>query len=478
MPRFHADRVSVQHQEGEKRRTDPAANRRCWLKLLCAGWLMLAVMGLPGVAAAADETTWQAGFARIAITPDEPIFLSGYGGRDHPAEGKIHDLYARSAAFRDPSGKTAVFVALDLVGVPLALVEPVARHVQDRYGIDRGGLMVTCSHTHCGPALDDELTHMMDLAMSDEDWRKVRQYQRTLNARVMRVIDQAMAGLQPVRLAYGHGRCGFAANRRPPIGVGPYDHDVPVLAAWDRQGKLRGVVFGYACHATTLSFYKWCGDWPGFAALDLEDRHPGAVALFFAGCGADQNPLPRRSLELAQKYGRMLALAVEEVLEGRMRPIRGRLGTAFRTVELEFAVIPSRDELERQLHEGNRYEKARAPLLLAELEKTGRIRSSYPYPIQVWRMGDELLWVALGGEVVVDYALRLKRELGASTTFVAGYANDVMAYIPSERVLAEGGYEGGGSMIVYQLPGPWKSGLEDRIVATVREMAASLKPAH
>jgi len=79
-----------------------------------------------------------------------------------------------------------------------------------------------------------------------------------------------------------------------------------------------------------------------------------------------------------------------------------------------------------------------------------------------------LKWVFLGGEVVVDYALRLKRELSPHTTWVAGYANDVMAYIPSRRVLLEGGYEGGGAMVYYGLPSAWTVEVEKQIVARVR----------
>ena len=66
--------------------------------------------------------------------------------------------------------------------------------------------------------------------------------------------------------------------------------------------------------------------------------------------------------------------------------------------------------------------------------------------------------------MVVDYALRLKRELGPRT-WAMGYANDVMAYIPSKRVLLEGGYEGGGAMVYYGLPTVWSAEVEEKIMA-------------
>jgi hypothetical protein len=221
-----------------------------------------------------------------------------------------------------------------------------------------------------------------------------------------------------------------------------------------------------------LSFFQWCEDYAGFASLDLEAKFPKSVALFFSGCGADQNPLPRRKVELAQKYGRMLSTAVRKVADGEMTPIHRNIKTAFRNIDLAFDDIPPKAAWERELKTGNRYQQARARLLLDEIAANGSLKKTHPYPIQVWNLGGEITWVALGGEVVVDYSLRLKRELGKQTTWVAGYANHVMAYIPSERILKEGGYEGGRSMLYYQLPAHWKPGLENQIVETVRDLAA------
>lgn len=417
---------------------------------------------------------WQAGFAKTVITPKKSMWLSGYGARTKPSEGKIHDLYARAAALRDPRGNTVVMLAADLIGIPQQMAEIVGEAVHDRHGIERSDLMLTSSHTHCGPALDQPLSHM--LAMTEEDWTQVRQYQEDLNAKVIDVIGRAIENLQPARLSTGTGEVGFAANRRPPRGEGPVDHDVPVLRiTTPDESELLGVIFGYACHNTTLNIDKWCGDYAGFAALYLEDRHPGCTALFFSGCGGDQNPHPRRKLELAEKYGRLLGVAVEDVLDSQTTPLAGPVVTAFRTIDLEFESVPGKRELTDDLDSDNRYRRQRARYLLDKWERQGELAGSYPYPIQVWQFGDRLTWVALGGEVVVEYSLRLKRELGRQRTWVTAYANDVMAYIPSEKVLQEGGYEGASSMIVYQQPSTWEPGLEDQIVQTVQDMATALR---
>jgi hypothetical protein len=207
----------------------------------------------------------------------------------------------------------------------------------------------------------------------------------------------------------------------------------------------------------------------------LEETNPGTVALFWAGCGADQNPLPRRTVELAEEYGHQLAQAVTEVLVGKMQPVGGTFATAYAEIDLVFAELPSREKLQDTLANGNNFEQGRAKLLLQQWEASGRLAPAYAYPVQTWRVGDGPTWVILGGEVVVDYAIRLKSDAGADRTWVAGYANDVMAYIPSLRVLREGGYEGGGAMTYYGLPSAWSEDVEEQIVQEVGRQIESLK---
>jgi hypothetical protein len=71
----------------------------------------------------------------------------------------------------------------------------------------------------------------------------------------------------------------------------------------------------------------------------------------------------------------------------------------------------------------------------------------------------------------VDYALRLRREFAGKRIWIAGYSNDVFAYVPTERVLAEGGYEGGEAMMYFGLPGPFQPGLEQRVIDAVKRLA-------
>ncbi len=443
--------------------------------------LMFAEVSTP----AARAADWKAGTAKRNITPAHFMWMSGYGGRNKPAEGKATDLWAKALALEDPQGQRGLLITLDLVGIDRDLSAAVCRDIQQKFRLPRAGIILSTSHTHCGPVVGTNLGSMYFL--DDKQQQLVKDNTARLHRDLVEVAGEALQALQPARLAWGIGQATFAVNRRnnkePDVPKlreagqlkGPVDHDVPVLAVRDAQDRLLAVAFGYACHATTMSYYEWSGDYPGYAQIELEKAHPKALALFWAGCGGDQNPLPRRTVALAQGYGKQLADAVDTVLQKSLKPVDGGLATTYTELALPLAELPNRDQLAQDALSKNRYIASRAKNLLKEMEKQGTLRAAYPYPIQVWRLGKNVDWITLGGEVVVDYALRLKRETGPGQTWVMGYANDVMAYIPSLRVLKEGGYEGGGSMVYYGLPTVWGPRVEELIVAAVREQVEKVR---
>jgi hypothetical protein len=434
----------------------------------------------PYAADAAEPDSFQAGAAVRVITPTEPLWMAGYANRTKPAEGKLQDLYVKALALRDPTGGKLVLLTSDLISLPRYLSQAVAEEVRKRTGLPRERLLLTSSHTHCGPLLNETLADMHPL--TPDQPKKIAAYTSRLRETLIDVIVAALNDLKPARLAIGSGTARFAVNRRQPTpkgiingynAAGPVDHSVPVLRVETPDGKPRAIVFGYACHNTTLSFYQWCGDYAGFAQAELEAKHPGAVAMFWIGCGADANPLPRGKVELCQKYGRELAQAVDDTLRGELTPVRGPCAARYTTIPLPFDKLPTKEMLAADMLSKQHTRRNRAVRLMRILEKGGKLDEKYPdYPVQVWRLGDQLLWVALGGEVVVDYSRRLKKELaGGPAVWITGYANNVMAYIPSERVLKEGGYEGDTSMAPYGLPSKWAPGIEGRIVTTVHELA-------
>lgn len=450
------------------------------LTFLCA--FTLAVLSLFG----AEEATWQFGTARAKITPKENLWMGGFAARTRPAEGTLDDLWVKVLVLEAPDGGKAVLVTADLVGVPKWLYESLARDLESRHGLKRDQLRFATSHTHSGPVLADAL---QDIYPLDNQQRKlIAQYSRDLRQTILETVDQALVSQSPATLWAGEGRATFAVNRRTndesKLGEilargespkGPSDFTVPVLVVRSPEGQVRTLVFGYAAHTSALTQnYRWSADYCGVTVEALEAKHPGASAMFWQGCGGDQSAAPRGTVELCRQRGQDLAVAVEAVLEKPMRPIQPKLRAAFEFVSLDFGEQPTKAELETAAR-GNDYRARWARRLLGELAARNTFASGYPeYPVQVWRLGEDQLWIALGGEVCVDYALRFKREYGPQT-WITAYANDVMAYIPSRRLWEEGGYQAG-AFDVYGLPANrWCSDIEDRIAGGVSRLVEKVR---
>jgi hypothetical protein len=312
----------------------------------------------------------------------------------------------------------------------------------------------------------------------EADRKVIDAYTTKLEDQVVGVIGDAIKNLAPAELSFEQGFAGVAVNRRR-VGhreyPGPVEQDVPVLAVRAPDHTLRAIVFGYACHNTVLDDYQINGDWAGYAQAALEQKYPGASAMFVQDCGADANPMPRRLVELAERYGEIIATAVDQVLNGKMHPVSGPLTAAFVSVDLPFQKAPSREELEARSHSKNGLEQRHARLMLEMLDRDGKLPDHHSYPIQVWKFGNDMTFIALGGEVVVDYSLLLKHKYGFDKLWVAGYSNDVFAYIPSVRVLEEGGYEGGGAMIAYGQPAPFTPAVEGIIAKGVDSLMAKVE---
>ena len=197
--------------------------------------------------------------------------------------------------------------------------------------------------------------------------------------------------------------------------------------------------------------------------------------MYLTGMGADSDPFPRGPLLEAKRHGLELAGAVMGVLGQPMHPVQGGFGFAYEEIDLPLAPPPAREQIEKDLQSQDVSLKQRAELYLKLMNDSKPMPQSLKLPVATLRLGGEVTLVLMGGEVVVDYARRLKRVLAEEHPWTIGYAYEVPCYIPSARVLKEGGYEAESSLIYYGFYGPFRPEIEDLIVNRVAGMVDGLR---
>ncbi len=428
------------------------------------------------------------GVAVVDITPGFPIRLMGYASRQTESQGVESRLKARAIAIgADDGDGPAILVAIDNCAIVRQITEEVAARLKKKVGVKRERFVICATHTHCGPALDNNLPFIFGKPLPADQAEHIARYTRELTDAIEKAALAALADRKPATLAWGQGEASFAANRRAlkkgkstGLGIqpgGPLDRSLPVLIASDSAGKARAVLFGYACHCTTLGgeFNRICAEWAGYACDEVERRVPGATAIAIIGCGADANPEPRGKLDQAKHYGALAGTEAHRLASSPsgLTPLPGRIACRIRRLELPLEPAPSRAALaERGKLPGSPGFFART--MVERLDAGKPIHTTVPYVVQTWTFGDDMAIVFLAGEVVVDYSLRLKWEIDSQRLWVAAYSNDVPCYIPSRRVLSEGGYEADSSMVYYGHASRLAPQVEDLIVDAVH---AILPPA-
>lgn len=463
-------------------------------------FLLIVTPGTDTVASA--PYAWKASAISAKITPEQAVWMAGYASRKGPSEGVRQDLHAKTLVIEDATSQRLVIVTLDLIGVPRPLRDTIEKHCTEKHQLPPGSLLINASHTHSGPMIRTyqprggnrpERVISSKIPPEEESRRlaETHAYNEMLVKKICSNIDQAIATLAPAQLKYSFARCGFSMNRRTrkadgnfknsPNPDGPVDQAVPTLQVYDASGEtLKSVLFGYACHATTLGDMLIHGDWPGYAQQYFETDHPGTIAMFMNGCSGDQNPYPRRAVDYVERHGRAMATAIDAAIFANPVAVEGPLRALLEWTPVAYDTPPDKAELlERQLSKDH-YEKRYADFLLDDLEHNGSFPKNYPVPVQVIRFGDSLTLVAIGGEVVIDYSLRLKKELAEKNPgaiWIAGYSNDVMCYIASKRIIEEGGYEGKTSMRYVRSsvhPTNWSPTIEETLVNKVHQLNTRL----
>lgn len=436
----------------------------------------LGLVWMIGIAsdARADDTI-SVGVAKLDVTPEWPVRMYGYASRKTESEGVAGRLKASALAIGcDQGDGPAVLLCVDCGAVPVDVREEVFKRINSDTNLKPERFMLSNSHNHSGANLKGMSS------MSGEQLEHLAKYADQLTDRLERVVRMALSARKPGRLAWTKGTVGFAANRRVlkdgkwtgfgAVPDAPADHTLSLMRVTDVEGNLMALVANYACHCTTLrgDFKQIHGDWAACAQQYIEAENPKAVAMITIGCGADSDPCPHSTVELCEKHGREMADEVKRLVAGPFEPIEPKLTARLCPLEIPYQDPPSIEELKES-------SKNSYPLqtLLERLERGEKPPAAKTYLVASWVFGDDLAMVFLSDEVVVDYALRMKREFDGSRLWITAYTNDVSTYVASKRILEEGGYEARNSLsskISYGRPETVDPTIEDRIVERVGEL--------
>jgi len=418
------------------------------------------------------------GFARVDITPTEPMPLAGFGARKgRPSEGAYQPLFVKALTL-DDGAHQAVILCADFInwGGSEGLVKQVRELLKERYGLEPHQIVLNASHTHCGPALG------------------ANKYTEGMLEKVVGLVGAARARAFQARVGYGRGRSDISMYRRGrgrngyyagwyANPYGPTDHEVGVLKVVDMQGKTRAVVVNYACHPSTIVGFLFGGDYAGSAMHFIEQREPGAVALFLQGTGGDQKTRyldPERPCRFAtgtsgeggpdkvHEFGRQLADAVSDVLHGPMQEVTGPIQSALAVVNLPLLKAPVDDKGSPPFVGPTRRVARMARMILDSVDENGQYQKTRPCEVCVLKIGPEFVFVGLSGEMCVRIGLRIKEQLALDkdaprlrSVMVGGYTGMHIGYVPSMEMLLEKGYEA---------QTPYSLEMEDILVGKVMEM--------
>src|SRR5882762_2867891 len=176
---------------------------RCYAAFTLSWPLALLAFFLSGSPLNAAEALWKVGLAKANITPTTPLLLAGYASRDKPTEGKVMELWIKALALEDAQGHRAVVLTSDTLGIPQSIYQPVCAALKAKFGLLPEQVILSASHTHCGPVLRGALYDMYPL--DDAQRSLIENYSAELETNIVKTIGQALADLAPARIASGQG---------------------------------------------------------------------------------------------------------------------------------------------------------------------------------------------------------------------------------------------------------------------------------
>jgi neutral ceramidase len=435
----------------------------------------------------------KAGFATAKITPPLGTALSGFGERDFDpagAKGVHDDLYAR-ALYLTQGNKEALIMGFDLLFFSREESDRFKSAIGNKIGLPPDKILLNTSHTHTGPKVGNWYYTPSDPL-----------YLQELEEQSVAAALEAKQSVCEVTLWAGETRTGVPLSRRRPLAdgtvafapnpAGPVDDFLPFILLKSKGGSPVCLLFSVACHPSTIKgdelAYVISADFPGAAASEIDRNLGKTAALFLQGAGGDAKPsvIGRNSdawrggnWEDVAAAGRMIASEIQAACSAGLRKVKPRLETALVETYLPLAAVPTGDELmailespESKAEDAPTHLRVRRMWTeeqLALLDRGYGLRTEVPVLVQGIQLGRGLRIIGVEGELVAEIGMLIRDFFGSGITFVLGYSNGAQMYIPTSKMIAQGGYEVE-SYWEYRQPAPLAEGLENFIREALAEL--------
>lgn len=437
------------------------------------------------------------------ITPQTPVYMAGFGGREHQSEGVLDPLTMKTVLLQ--ANKTLLIVTIDALGSDRSFVVGLKKALEERFGLSHDEVLINFSHTHHSVQLTgvDKSLRLGDYSIGQKDWiidkstidfSKDEAFFHFLRDTALEMVQVGLDDLIEGQLSIGSGQSDFGISRRKvlpnggiewaPTDMAEIDKQLSVIKLTDNQGCLQGILYSYGCHTTGMGAdnYRLSNDFAGYCTAKLEALYPGATAVFLQACAGEIKPrggvigdeFVSCSPEKIKQLGEGLAGEVAHILEAEaFAPVACDFRTALGNMNLPAAKERDGyyDDVMAEIPSGYEYNAA---FNTKAAVQNGTAKEYRPCYVSVWQLGPGTELVAIEGEVSTEYSLLIKRMFGSEKTVVLGYSNGVMSYIPTRQMLAHGGYEAECNYF-FGLRGPFMPEVEDVILGRVGQMLYDLR---
>ncbi len=417
-------------------------------KSVCLCLSLFMCLGFISITNSGYAQLLRVGMAKIDVTPELPVQMSGYSSRKELSQG-IHDhLFARVTVFESGSERL-VMVSTDLIGYYGGTYDYVIDMITDELGFAPDEVFLTGTHTHSGPGptLREERSHPNNVA-----------YTKELASKLVQCIRDALANARAVHIGAGRGYAAVGMNRREmnPDGTmkigrnpyGPQDREVLVVRVDNPDGSPVGALFDYSSHATSLGPQNLLisGDILGIAAQFAEKIiGNGLIAPVFAGASGDVDPWYR----VLPGFNTEPGWIPETVLLGTL--LGEEVVHVYRAIDSFSGDAPVQSSIATVEAPG----KGRGEVQRRGDNLGARQADKVPVNVTAARVGN-VGFVGISAEVLTEIGWAIKEASPFAYTFIITHCNGATGYLPPAHIYKEGGYEINAS--------PFASGAADMIV--------------